>query len=317
MNQPHHSIRIVSKRTGLSTHVIRVWEKRYQAVEPNRTATNRRLYSDQEIERLSLLREVTNAGHSISNVAALPVERLRELARDGQKHDANPARSHDTDGTANHLGNDLVEECLVAVKSLNPKALQDALVRGSVLLGLQGLLQLVVAPLAHALGELWRTGTITAAHEHFATAALRTQLGQMTKGFAEPENAPTLIISTPAGQLHELGAMLAGAAASSLGWRVAYLGTSLPAAEIAGAAIQRKARAVALSIVYPEDDPHLELELIRLRELLPPSIAIIVGGRAMRSYSPALDRIGALQMTDLNGLCDTLDVLRKPSNPTN
>ncbi|MBK7999269.1 MAG: MerR family transcriptional regulator [Verrucomicrobia bacterium] len=316
MNVPHHSIRAVAKRTGLSPHVIRVWEKRYQAVEPTRTATNRRLYSDAEIERLSLLRDITNSGHTIGNVAALPTEKLREIAHQTHQEPVSsramqPATSH-----ASSPGALLVAECIEAVKALNPKALQDVLVRGSVLLGLQGLLQVVVAPLAQALGELWRDGTITAAHEHFATAVLRTQLGQMTKGFAEPDNAPSLIVSTPAGQLHELGALLAGATASSLGWRVAYLGTSLPAAEIAGAAIQRRARAVALSIVYPEDDPRLESELTRLRELLPAHIEILVGGRAMNAYRPALDRIGAHQIRDLNQLSDTLDNLRKPSHLT-
>lgn len=313
MNVPHHSIRTVSKRTGLSPHVIRVWEKRYQAVEPTRTSTNRRVYSDAEVERLSLLREITNSGHSIGNVATLPTEKLRELAH--QALEQKPARELKPPASATSSpGTLLVEECVEAVKALNPKALQDVLVRGSVLLGLQGLLQVVVAPLAQTLGELWRDGTITAAHEHFATAVLRTQLGQMTKGFAEPDNAPTLIVCTPAGQLHELGALLAGATSSSLGWRVAYLGTSLPAAEIAGAAIQRRARAVALSVVYPEDDPRLEPELIRLRELLPANITILVGGRAMNAYRPVLDRIGALQMQDLNQLSDTLDEIRKPGS---
>lgn len=316
MNVPHHSIRAVSKRTGLSPHVIRVWEKRYQAVEPSRTPTNRRLYSDAEVERLSLLRDITSSGHSIGNVASLPMEKLRELAHQALEQKPVTRGMQPQASTSASPGKLLIEECVEAVKALNPKLLQDALVRGSVLLGLQGLLQVVVAPLAQTLGELWRDGTITAAHEHFATAVLRTQLGQMTKGFAEPDNAPTLIVCTPTGQLHELGALLAGATASSLGWRVAYLGTSLPAAEIAGAAIQRRARAVALSIVYPEDDPRLEPELARLRELLPPGIAVLAGGRAMNAYRPALDRIGAYQMRDLNHLSDTLDEIRKPSqNP--
>ena len=74
------SIRIASKRSGLSTHVIRVWEKRYGAVTPQRTGTNRRLYSGDEIERLTLLRLVTAAGHTISNVAQLSTPELRSLA---------------------------------------------------------------------------------------------------------------------------------------------------------------------------------------------------------------------------------------------
>jgi methylmalonyl-CoA mutase cobalamin-binding subunit len=87
----------------------------------------------------------------------------------------------------------------------------------------------------------------------------------------------------------------------------------LPAAEIAGAALQNRARAVALSLVYPEDDPRLEGELARLRELLPPETVLLTGGRAMPAYRDALNKIGALQMKDFAHLSSILDDLRRPS----
>ena len=80
MAASHHAIKAVSRRTGLSAHVIRIWEKRYGAVEPERTGTNRRLYSEDQIQRLGLLRDLTHAGHSIGHVAKLPPAKLRELA---------------------------------------------------------------------------------------------------------------------------------------------------------------------------------------------------------------------------------------------
>ena len=113
--------------------------------------------------------------------------------------------------------------------------------------------------------------------------------------------------------MHELGALLAGAAAANLGWHVTYLGASLPAAEIAGAARQNRARAVVLSLVYPEDDARLEGELARLRELLPLETVLLAGGRAMPAYREALEKIGALQLRDLVHLGSVLDDLRKPS----
>jgi methylmalonyl-CoA mutase cobalamin-binding subunit len=121
-----------------------------------------------------------------------------------------------------------------------------------------------------------------------------------------------IVVATPTGQIHELGALLVGAAAANLGWHVTYLGASLPAAEIAGVARQNRARAVALSLVYPEDDPRLEGELTRLRESLPPEVMLLVGGRAMPAYREVLKKIGATQVTDLSQLCSTLDELRKP-----
>src|SRR6187551_1036823 len=80
MAAAHQAIKAVARRTGLTAHVIRIWEKRYGAVKPERTGTNRRLYSEEQIERLSLLREVTRSGHSIGPVAKLPLEKLRKLA---------------------------------------------------------------------------------------------------------------------------------------------------------------------------------------------------------------------------------------------
>ena len=76
-----HPIRVVAMRTGLTPHVIRIWEKRYSAVIPSRTATNRRFYTDEDIDRLSLLRRATNTGRSIGQIARLPLKELQELVK--------------------------------------------------------------------------------------------------------------------------------------------------------------------------------------------------------------------------------------------
>ena len=75
-------IKIATEKSGLTSHVIRMWEKRYEAVVPDRTETQRRLYSDEDIERLRLLRIATESGHRISDVARLPSEQLRDLTAD-------------------------------------------------------------------------------------------------------------------------------------------------------------------------------------------------------------------------------------------
>jgi len=299
---------MASRRTGLSAHVIRIWEQRYGAVEPERTDTNRRLYSPAQIERLNLLREVTQAGHSIGHVANLPTRKLRQLAAEGGGAGSRiPSRLAGTPA-----GPSWLEECLSATRSLDAQALDDVLKRGATALGGLGLLQRVVAPLTQTIGDLWRDGTLTAAHEHFASGVIRVFLGQAVNPFGGMENAPVLVVATPAGQLHELGALLVGAAAANLGWQVTYLGASLPAAEIAGAAKQSRARAVALSLVFPEDDPRLEGELTLLRELLPPEVVLLTGGRAVPAYRKAIERIGAVQIGDLADLNSALDGLRKP-----
>ncbi len=308
MTDAHHSIRVASARSGLSSHVIRVWEKRYGAVQPMRTGTNRRLYSDDEIARLILLRLATSSGHSIGNIATLPLAKLRSLVGEAEPEgsrarSSSPAQSfHD--------------DCLHAVKALDARQLEEHLQRALIALGHQGLLRQLVAPLAQTIGELWRTGIISAAHEHFLTAGLKVFLGHVAGQFAASPTAPAIVIATPAGQLHELGAVMINAAAAQLGWRTTYLGASLPAAEIAGAAVQSKAVAVAISIVYPEDDPRLSHELVSLRRFLPLEVKILSGGRGAAAYSETLTRIGAIQPDDLDAFSQQLDALRKLKLPS-
>lgn len=314
MSDIQHAIKAVSQRTGLSPHVIRVWEKRYGVVRPTRTGTNRRLYSEEEVQRLELLRHATQAGHNISQAARLPNDKLRELMMGATAASTASASASEVSRELQATpATGAVQECLGHVKNLDAQGLEAALQRAAVQFGHFGFLNRVVAPLSHQVGELWRTGEITAAHEHFLSAALRTFLGRGTRQFALNDSAPALVIATPAGQLHELGAVMVNAAASNLGWRVTYLGTSLPAAEIAGAAIQNKARAVALSIVYPEDDENVPVELSNLRRYLPPEIRILCGGRACDAYREVLTRIGAVRTGNLVEFGHALDELRRPS----
>jgi DNA-binding transcriptional MerR regulator/methylmalonyl-CoA mutase cobalamin-binding subunit len=309
MNEAQYPIQVVARITGLSAHVIRIWEQRYLAVDPQRTATKRRLYSQRDIERLNLLRDATQAGHSIGRVAHLPAERLGKLVATSSNLQARaPRAAAEASQTVSFL-----DECVTAVKSLKAHALDDALQRAATALGTLGLLQRVVAPLTQTVGDLWREGTLTAAHEHFASAAIRVFLGNLAKPFGTMDNAPVLVVATPAGQVHELGALLVGATAANLGWQITYLGASLPTAEIAGAAHQRRARAVALSLVYPEDDPRLEGELTLLRRSLPGEVKLLVGGRAMPAYREALEKVGALPIENLTQLGSILDDLRKPA----
>ncbi len=298
MPKGQHAIRFVAQKTGLSPHVIRVWERRYAVVAPHRSGTNRRLYSDAELERLQLLAQACRCGHNIGNIATLPEERLRVLAADCLQAKA-PAAAPET----------FVTTALGAVRALDTPGLEAVLLQGAVALGNQGVLCRIVAPLVCAIGTAWHAGEITSAQEHCATAIIRGFLGQL-RPFALSETAPLLVVATPTGQLHELGALLAAAAAANVGWRVTYLGVGLPALEIAGAVLQTKARAVALSVVYPEDDPHLPGEVLRLRAALPTGLPLLLGGRAAGAYQPALAGAQVTFIGPLSELYAALEALR-------
>ena len=119
------------------------------------------------------------------------------------------------------------------------------------------------------------------------------------------------MVATPAGQLHELGAFIGSCLARKNGWKIVYLGPCLPADEIAGAVARVNATALLISIVYPMDDPKLELELRRLREQTPKLFPILVGGGAIDSYRKILTDIEAVLISDFSGLNGELLKIRK------
>lgn len=299
-----YTIRVAAQKAGLSPHVIRVWERRYLAVEPRRTGGNQRHYTAGEVERLRLLAEATRRGHSIGAIARVPEERLRQLVAEASGGVPGPAAG-DTG-----LAAGLVEDGLEATRALDGARLHGVLERGAVSLGQQGLLRQVVAPLIARIGSEWFEGRLTIAQEHFASAIVREHLLHAVVPYAAGPETPIILVGTPPGQHHELGAALVAAAAASAGWRVAFLGTGLPASEFAGAAAQCGARVVALSLVHPEDDPRVPRELARLRKLLPAGTSIMAGGRAAGSYRAALTEVGAIQAGELSEVFAVLQQLR-------
>jgi cobalamin-dependent methionine synthase I len=125
------------------------------------------------------------------------------------------------------------------------------------------------------------------------------------------DSAPIVVSATPRGQEHELGALIAGVVAASSGWRVVYLGASLPSEEIGAVVSHLKARVVALSIVYPNDDLHLKQELKKFKHLLPSGVSIIVGGRATDGYLNVLDEIGAVVVKSTKQFRIELEAIRE------
>jgi DNA-binding transcriptional MerR regulator/methylmalonyl-CoA mutase cobalamin-binding subunit len=315
MHQATHTIKVAAKMTGLSPHVIRIWERRYGAVVPKRTATQRRRYTAAELQRLSLLRQATEMGHAIGAIARLTSPELTSLVESTRAESAKielgfPILSPGpTNGEHENL-----DGLFTLIKQMDSQGLEDRLSQYAMKLGMQGLLCKVIAPLLAHIGDEWQKGNLTAAHEHFGSAVVRDFLQQTNKQYSPEANAPLLLVCTPAGQIHELGATLVAAMAAQQGWRVTYLGASLPAFDIAGAATQTQARAIALSIVHPADDPNLATELTTLRRLLPSEVKVIVGGRAMEGYRPTLHKIGALQIEDLDELNQKLVALRSGIN---
>lgn len=307
MEVVQYPINLAAKKSGLSAHVIRIWEKRYDAVSPNRTGSNRRLYSEAEINRLRLLGAAVHVGHRIGAIAKLSDDQLRELVTEPEDSPIHRTPIHTGKAPVN-----AVETAMEAIRGYDEAALVSILERSQLAFGGHGLLASVVVPLAENIGDLWQEGLLTAAHEHFATAVLRTFLLSRYRPFAGNGNSPRLVTVTPSGQHHEMGAVIVAAAANDVGWNALYLGAGLPAAEIANAAVQHEASLVALSIVYPPDDPLLPTELAALRRHLPEATGILVGGRASAAYAGVIKAAGGQWIADLSQLYRELERRRVP-----
>ncbi len=281
-NEILHPIKSVARRTGLTTHVIRAWEKRYGALAPQRTGSNRRLYTETDIERLILLRRATAGGHNISQIARLSVAELQDLVVADESSPA--ARTHRGAQETQKSLEFYILECLAAVRDFDGERLDLLLRRAAIAVSQPVLLEGIIQPLLERIGDHWATGELRVAHEHMATAIIRNFLSSIAAAHQPPENAPVVVIGTPTGQIHELGAVLSAVAALSSGWRVVYLGTEVPVQEFVHVAQRSGCSAVGLSLVYPPDDPRLVEELTRLRQMLPSQVKVILGGRSARSY---------------------------------
>ena len=294
-----YTMKVVSRRTGLSPHVLRVWERRYGAVEPMRTPTNRRIYSDADVDRLGMLRQATEAGHSIGRIAGLSPEDLKALVESDREY-----RQPGGPGGSAKTGDyePYISASLDAVMNLDGQALEMELGRAVVDLDQPTLIDYMIPRLMERIGELWNSGGLRVADEHMATAIVRTLVGGISATQRPPQSAPRIVITTPVGQLHEIGALLAATAAAAKGWAVHYLGPNLPAYEIADAANRYDAHAVALSLVYPAADPLVGPELQRLRQGLRADVLMLFGGRSCPSYADAIQQVDGVVFDDLSSM---------------
>ena len=300
LHTPRYPVRLVALRTGLTPHVLRAWERRYQVVTPTRSDGGQRLYSQLDIERLSRLRRLTEQGHAIGHLATLDLDELTRLAEEGTK-EAVPAPGPDATVLRPSGGSaaDVAAAALTAAGRLDAVELQAILERAAVTLGVPEFLEGVVAPVLAEIGRGWRARSVSVAQEHLATAVFRRVLGWLLGVYEIDGPAPRLVVATPPGQVHELGALMVAVSAAAEGWAVTYLGPDLPVADLVSASAQIDARAVALSVVYVPDHLGVAAALSETRAGLPARVPLLLGGAAASAVGLARESAGVVVIDSL------------------
>ena len=277
-------IKAVVKATGLTAHTIRAWEIRYGVVVPQRSDTNRRLYTEEDVLKLKMLREATLNGVSIKQLSQLEIAQLREMV---SLYVEQP-ESETLGGVQEAENSRFYAECILALETLDEHRLSNALDQHSATNGVWGFLENLVIPLINHVDLLWSEQQLSIAQEHLASTVLKAKLTSLRKAVEPQSFNPRIVVTTPAHQMHELGAAIAATASAYSGWNVSYLGPNVPAQEIILTAKRGKFDAVALSVVYPLDDPNLANELNLVSKGLPEGVRIILGGRGAKNYMEQL-----------------------------
>lgn len=289
----------VAQLTGVSAHALRAWERRYGAVEPQRTPGGARRYSEREVARLRLLRRATDAGHPIGEIASLPDAEIRRrlgLSEPGAKPSPD----------AESIGAEVVESLVDAARALDVDGLEHALARLLATLGPRRFAREVATPVLRRIGDEWEQGELAVSAEHAATTVFRSLLGTTLRRDSIAGAGPTVLFATPTGERHELGTLVAAIDALASGVRAVFLGCDLPCAEIAGAARRLDARAVALGVCGLAPDA-AERELRALRRALPTRVPILLGGRTAAEVAavPGVEMIHRLE--DLHDHASRID----------
>ena len=269
-DEAKYRVGMVSKLTGLSTHTLRMWEKRYTAVLPERTAAGGRLYTDAHVDRLRLLHKLVQSGHSIGGIAKLSDRELHVMAA-----------SSGADQTAVQHLPELRRRVLTAIERFRVQEAEQLLSRAALSTEPLRFLTEVVAPVLVEVGDRWERGEMRIAHEHACSAVMRGLLYSLLRLYPGNEAPRRVVISTPAHEAHELGALMVAMLASMHGWSVLYLGPDLPAEELAYAVTDTKAELLMLSVTNLSPKAS-QREIAAIEELIPKRVRILVGGRAAK-----------------------------------
>ena len=207
----------VAKVTGISKEVLRVWEKRYGLLCPERGTNRYRLYSEKDVELLLFLRKEMDQGQSIGELASLGKDGI--LTRIKQSKINKP-----TSATKDQILEELERYLLDFETTFFENKLHDL----RILMPFEEFFHKILVPLQIRVGELWTNDKIDISIEHYVTAQAQQKISKAMSSMTADNKGPKVIIACPSWDLHEIGAQMLSYYCSVWKCRVIYLGANLP-----------------------------------------------------------------------------------------
>ena len=262
---PAYPIRAVARLTGISIDTLRAWERRYQAVVPERGERGR-VYRIAHVTRLQRLDALVRRGHAIGSIAQLSNRQLTQMIARADAHTTSPSPTL-------ALATVDLTRLIDAVHAFDLPSIDADLNRFATLLPPADFIRQVALPLLRELGTRWQAGVLRPSHEHLISSIVRTVLGGLLRTASRGSVGNTIVFATTAGERHELGVLAAAVLAAEAGFDAIYLGPDLPAEDIATAATAFSAAAIVVgaTIAVPARP------IARLAKLAP-KIVLLVGG---------------------------------------
>lgn len=211
-----YSIKDLENLSLIKAHTIRIWEKRYALIEPQRTDTNIRYYNDEDVKKLLNVSVLVQNGIKISHVAKMGDDEIKQKASFILQ---NP---NDVD---NHVKN-----LIIAMIELSEAKFEKVLNKTIITMGFEKTMMYLVYPFLEQIGVMWQTGSINPAHEHFISNLIRQKL-MVAIDSIEPTDLKKphkFILFLPEGELHELGLLFYSYLIKVRGHEVLYLGQATP-----------------------------------------------------------------------------------------
>lgn len=210
-----YSIKELEKLSGIKAHTIRIWEKRYKIIEPQRTPSNVRYYSDDDVKKIINVSLLNTHGHKISAIARM-------------NHDELAQKVHDLSKTEKQ--SDLhIDQLVVSMLDLDEETFESVLGDLEKKFGFETTVTEIIYPFLEKIGILWQTGNITPAHEHFISNLIRQKIIVSIASLPLPSKSTIrVLLFLPENELHEIGLLFYHYLTRKCGFRSYYLGQSVP-----------------------------------------------------------------------------------------